>query len=114
MLHHAVCVITGLLLLADLGLENPTSSEALAKKAAQAWKSGAREKAIELMNMAIKADPKAAEYPYLRGSMYEMAGKNSEAVADFSQAIKLDPMNAEAYNHRGSAHFKLGKIAESV
>lgn len=86
----------------------------LLAQAADAWKKGERDRAVQLAGKAIEADPKRAETYLFRARIHEALGKHEPAIADLDQCLKLDPKNGEAYNSRGSEQFKLGKVKESV
>jgi lipoprotein NlpI len=90
------------------------SAGELLKQAADAWKSGKSEMALELAGRAMAADPKDPQAPLLHGQMQDALGRHAEAVADFDRSLVLDPKLAAAYDVRGSAQFKRAKFKESV
>lgn len=84
------------------------------RQAQQALMKQDAEKALELADKAIAADPKDVRGHLMRGAVHEILRKHTEAVADFDKCIKLDPKCAEAYDRRGSEQFKLGRIKDSL
>jgi lipoprotein NlpI len=72
------------------------------------------DKALELANKAVAADPKDARGYLLRGVVHEFLRRHDEAIADFNRCLERDPKNAQAFDHRGSEQFKLGRIKESL
>jgi lipoprotein NlpI len=112
--RHHFALLLSLAALLPAGLAHGDPSLDLSKQAAEAWKKGDREQALDLVRKAIAADPKNAQAPFLRGQMLDSLGRYAEAVNDFSRCAELDPKFAEAYDLRGSSEFKRGKFAEAV
>ncbi len=56
---------------------------------------GNKEKAIEVLNTAIKAVPNAASLNFLLGCQYLENGSNSEAIPLFQKAHHFDPRNID-------------------
>ena len=84
------------------------------RKAVELFKSGQKEKAVELVNDTLKQTPRSVRLLMLRAQMHEQLQKFEQAIADSSKAIDLKPSQAELYELRGSVHFKNGDIAESI
>jgi tetratricopeptide (TPR) repeat protein len=84
------------------------------KQAQRALMNKEADKAKELADKAIAADPKDARGYLLRGDSYEVLRRHDKAIADFTKCLDLNPKLAAAYNHRGSEQFKLGRIRESL
>ncbi len=57
--------------------------------------SGNKEKAVEILNTAIKAVPNAASLNHLLGCQYLEDGANSEAIPLFEKAYRIDPKNLD-------------------
>jgi lipoprotein NlpI len=116
MLSRHPCLFTFTLLLAGLFplAARCETKEDYLRQAQQALLGNHPQKALELADKAIAADPKDARGYLLRGTIHEDLQQHAEAVADFDKCIQRDPKNAEAYNHRGSEQFKLGRIKQSL
>jgi Flp pilus assembly protein TadD len=63
--------------------------------------------AMEQFSIAIKENPKNAEFYSYRGDAYTNLGKYDEALKDFTQAIKLSAKNASIYSKRGFVYYAL-------
>ena len=85
-----------------------------AKLSLDALHKGDADKALELAEKAVLADPDAAQPLYVRGLAKAALHKPADAVADFDKALKIDPKKVEIYDSRGGEQFKLGRFAESV
>jgi len=89
---------------------------------AQGWKLlgwslrevGELEKAANMFTLALKSDPKNADFWYHRGFVFHKA-KNQlgKAVADYNEAIKLAPNWSWPYYQRGLAFENAGKTLEA-
>jgi lipoprotein NlpI len=84
------------------------------KQARRALQGKNADKAVELADKAIAANPKDARGYLLRGVGYEMLRQHDKAIADLTRCLERDPKLAEAYDHRGSEQFILGHIKESL
>ncbi|HVS34209.1 MAG TPA: tetratricopeptide repeat protein [Gemmataceae bacterium] len=84
------------------------------KQSRAALTSGDADKALELAEKAVAADPNSASALFVRGLAKAALHKSADAIADYDQALKIDPKKAEICDSRGSEEFKLGKFAESV
>src|SRR6478736_8144580 len=71
------------------------------KEGIEAAKNKQWDKAIDLFQKAVKADPKAANNYNNLGLAYKGAGKMDEAVKAFSEGIEAEPNNSAAYVNRG-------------
>jgi tetratricopeptide (TPR) repeat protein len=58
---------------------------------------GEFEKAIPLINRAIKMEPENGLYIYGRARVHLLAGDQDNAMADFKKAAELDDEDAQAY-----------------
>ena len=66
-----------------------------------------RDRALELYDLAIKLNPRAAHVYYLRGCVYEDLGESARARADWTRCLERLP------SHR-DARAKLGQHGESI
>src|SRR4029077_7212592 len=74
------------------------------KEGIEAAKNKQWDKAIDLFQKAVKAEPKEANNHNNLGLAYKGAGKLDEAIKAFSDAIEAEPNNASAYLNRGVAY----------
>ncbi len=75
------------------------------KEDTEAWKS---------LDLAEKAQPKAADTFVYRGVYYLHRQENQKAADELDKAISLDANNAYAYYYAGHAHIRLGNPAKAV
>lgn len=85
-----------------------------AKKALAALRAGDADKAQELAEKAVTADPNDVQALVARGMVRAALHMPADAVADFDAALKIDPKRADIYDLRGSEQFKRGLFDESV
>jgi tetratricopeptide (TPR) repeat protein len=71
------------------------------KEGIEAAKNKQWDKAIDLFQKAVKADPKEANNHNNLGLAYKGAGKMDEALKAFSDAIEVEPKNSAGYVNRG-------------
>ncbi len=71
------------------------------KDGIEAAKNKQWDKAIDLFQKAVKADPKEANNHNNLGLAYKGAGKPKEAIKAFSDAIEAEPDNSTSYINRG-------------
>lgn len=95
-------------------LAHGDTAEDYLKQARRALQDKKADKAVELADKAIAANPKDASGYLLRGVGYEMLRQHDKAIADLTRCLERDPKLAEAYDHRGSEQFILGHIKESL
>ena len=69
--------------------------------------------AVSDYNMAIKLNPKCADYYYAR-AMCVRGERPFEAFADFDRVIKANPRNIEAYYYRGLTYFEGGNYKLAI
>jgi tetratricopeptide (TPR) repeat protein len=72
------------------------------------------ERAIQLYDQAIVANPSSAEAYYKRANALKDAGRLEEAVHSYGEAIRHKPDYAFAYCNRGYVQHRLGLLAESL
>ncbi len=68
---------------------------------------GKFDRAIEVFNQGLKANPQDAGLYNLRGRAYYAKGQNAQALADHNQAIRLNPKSGEAYKNRAMVYYTL-------
>lgn len=91
----------------------PAAAELLAQ-AREALSKGDNDRAADLADRAVKAEPENPA-PYLfRAGLMEALGQPDMALADYDALIRLSPEDAGAYQRRGVLHFKQGRFKESV
>jgi tetratricopeptide (TPR) repeat protein len=67
-----------------------------------------------MFTLALKGDPKNADFWYHRGFVLaKIKGQAGKAVNDFSEAIKLAPNFSWAYYQRGLAFENAGKVLDA-
>lgn len=109
-------MVTYLILASAVGLAAAPMENAddYAEQSLAALKKGDADKALDLAEKAVAADPNGAQAFYVRGLAKAALHRPADAVADYDQALKNDPKKAEIYDSRGSEQFKLGRFADSV
>jgi lipoprotein NlpI len=84
------------------------------KDALAALRQGDADKALDLAEKALVADPRSPQALTVRGLARSALHKPADAVADFDKALEIDPKRVDVYDHRGSEKFKLGLFPEAV
>ena len=79
-----------------------------------ALRKGDGDKALDLAEKAVVADPRSAQALFVRVLARSALHKSADAVADFDKALEIDPKRVDVYDSRGSEKFKLGLFSESV
>lgn len=113
-----------LVLLATTSMLAGQSADELVKQATAAWGQGDQEKALDLLDKAVRAAPSNETALFVRGSLLEaradrlngqeLVDAYAAAEKDFARLIKLAPKDPDAYHSRGCLRFKLGQIEESL
>jgi tetratricopeptide (TPR) repeat protein len=75
-------------------------------------KDGEEERAIGLLQQAVKSAPSAFEPRYLLGSAYNRLGRYREALAELQGAVRLGADESEVYYHLARAYGGLGRQDE--
>src|SRR5262245_19986574 len=88
--------------------------DVLVEQATKALNANQPEKALPLLDRALKAAPRHTRIWFLHAAANDMLGRPEKALEDLNKLLELDPNAARAINERGGIHFKLGKIKESV
>ena len=76
--------------------------------------SGQYEKALDLVNKAIKLDANNANVWYNQGILLSKMGRYLDARNSFAQVADIDPGFAEAWYNKGIALMNLGKYLEAI
>jgi tetratricopeptide (TPR) repeat protein len=88
---------------------------AVLQEAMDAYHEGDHDRAIDLCNRLIEADPDWAQPFYFRGAAHLDKGEAEAALADLSRAIDLDPeIPYFAFHDRGRALAALGRHQEAL
>jgi lipoprotein NlpI len=100
------------------------SPDELVKEAAAAWGRKDQEKALALLEQALKKSPDNEAALYLRGSLHDARADKLTGQAvldayaagekDFNRLLELNPKEADAYHSRGCLRFKLGRVDASL
>ncbi len=123
-----LCLLVGLLLC--LCAATPAKEETaagLVKRAETLFQQGKARECLELLNRAIKLDPKYADAYHQRGILYLSAGEGaamqgasdaasfySLAESDLALAVKLNPKLAIAWANLGTCHYRQGQLPKAV
>ena len=100
--RHLTAALSLALLLPAIALGDAKSDAyQFGKNGIEAAKRKQWDKAIDLFQKAIKADPKEANNYNNLGLAYKGAGKMDEAIKAFSDAIEAEPNNSAGYVNRG-------------
>ena len=88
--------------------------DALFAKAVDAAAARDFQRALELYDQAIAADPSRAEPYYKRANALKELGRLDEALVSYDAAIHRKPDYAYAYCNRGSVQHRLGLLEASA
>ncbi len=83
-----------------------TDPAELTQRAFQKQEIGAYEEAVEILNRALKIDPKFIPAHYQMGSVYEEWDRRKDTIAAYQQVLKLDPRLLDARLGLASAYGK--------
>ncbi len=72
------------------------------------------EKAVALLENAVKEDPNFAEAYNNRGNAYRDMKQYALAMQDYNRAVSLNPNLAKTYNNRGNIYFDQGNFQMAV
>jgi tetratricopeptide (TPR) repeat protein len=75
---------------------------------------GLLQEALQLLNEALRVDPRSAEANLDRGNVLEEAGRAEEALASYDRALAIRPAFAEALYCRGNALRALKRHEEAL
>ena len=94
--------------------QEPDNHEALFRLAAIAYEAKFYESALELLDRALAADGRHADYHALRGRVLRVQGNLDQAVACFRQALAIKPDTPKVLVSLGIALRRLGRLHEAA
>jgi len=114
--HLAVAASLFLALLSPAFIQADEKADAYnyGKEGIEAAKNKQWEKAIDLFQKAVKADPKEANNYNNLGLAYKGAGKMNEAIKAFGDAVAAEPNNSVGYINLGVAYTAEGKYDNAI
>jgi tetratricopeptide (TPR) repeat protein len=77
-------------------------------------KNGSTDKAIELLNKAIKIKPKYTPIYVALGKVYMSKSNGTEAIKNFQQAISIESGNAEALTQKAKVYILINNHSEAI
>jgi len=80
-------------------------------QARKALEAGDMQRALALVNKAMRIEPKEALFPTLRGEIHKRLGRRREALRDFDRALALNPDYYLPRVQRGLLERELGRQA---
>lgn len=83
-----------------------TDPAELTQRAFQKQEIGAYEEAVEILNRALKIDPKFVPAHYRMGRVYQEWDRRQETIAAYQQALQLDPKHIDARLRLAAAYGK--------
>src|SRR3569623_2108320 len=99
-LCFAASLFLALLLPTVMQADDKADAYRYGKEGIEAAKDKQWDKAIDLFQKAVKADPKEANNYNILGLAYKGAGKTDEAIKAFGNAIEAEPNGANGYVNR--------------
>lgn len=91
----------------------PTHTDAMIMKAIVFIEQSATDKAMTLLNEAIRISPNNFKAFYNRGKLYLQLHDYDKAVRDFDKATSIKPEHAAAHTYFGEALENIGRIDEA-
>ena len=91
----------------------PDASD-LSNRAVELAESGQYDKALDLINRAIRLDANNANSWYNKGIILFKMGRYQDALNSFAQAADIDPEFTEAWYNKGLALMHMGKYLEAI
>ncbi len=82
--------------------------------ALQALQGGDVQTAVNLLSLAIKADPNNCSYYNDRGVAYKRIGDLEKALSDYTKALEIKPDYAHALNNRGMLYVQQGRHDKAI
>jgi tetratricopeptide (TPR) repeat protein/GT2 family glycosyltransferase len=92
----------------------PNNPDVLHSSGVIAYQKGQYDRAVELINKAIKQNGSVAQYHNTLGIALEALGKFQEAIFAYQQAVSIKNDYAEAYHNMAIAFQSLGNYAVAV
>ena len=93
---------------------SPTSPIMNTRAALEYRKRGQQDKAIPLLQEAIRQRPNNASYHYELGFTFDQKDLTGQATEEYRQAISLKPDHWEAHNNLGTVYFNNSQIDEAI
>jgi len=110
---HLLLIITGVLLIGCSGKDDtqttPILPSNLVQSAVKEQEIGGYEQAIEILQKALKADPKFVPAFYRMGLVFEEWDKYGEAADSYKKGLEIEPSNVDLRLGLASAYAKLKK-----
>ncbi len=82
--------------------------------ALQALQGGDVQTAVNLLSLAIKADPNNYRYFNDRGVAYKRTGDLEKALSDYTKALEIKPNYTHALNNRGMLYVQQGRHDKAI
>jgi tetratricopeptide (TPR) repeat protein len=82
--------------------------------ALEALRGGDVQTAVDLLTLAIKADPNNYSYYNDRGVAYKRTGDLEKALSDYTKALEIKPDYAHALNNRGMLYLQQGRNDKAI
>jgi lipoprotein NlpI len=98
----------------SVGAADRDRLEAELRKAAEAFRGGDAEQALEHVKQAVIADPSEPRAHFTAGQIHQAMRDSAKAITAYSKVIELEPRAVDAFRNRGIEHFRLGHVKESV
>ncbi|MGI8432986.1 MAG: tetratricopeptide repeat protein [Chthoniobacterales bacterium] len=113
-LTFGVCLLASALLTPATRADDKADAYKFGKDGIEAAKNKEWDKAIDLFQKAVKAEPKEPNNHNNLGLAYKGAGKMEEAVKAFSGTLEVEPDNYAAYLNRGIVNISLKKYTDAT
>jgi tetratricopeptide (TPR) repeat protein len=94
--------------------EDITDEETLKNLYSGLFFGGEKDKALDITNVLIEANPMEPDYHFFRGRALIGLRRYDEALKAFDKAIELKPDYAKAYNNKGIALKNIRKLDEAI
>lgn len=75
---------------------------------------GEREKAIQLLRIALRINPKSALAYHQLGLVYQELNNHEEAIRNLTEALQLNPELPATYTHLGISHHILNDLDKAI
>jgi len=95
---------------------HPREAETFSRLANLAIASGSKDpqNIVDLMNQAVKLEPRNAGYLYNLGWLYEQVGEKSKAIDLYKRAIDASPLSFEAMNNLALTYGEAGEPEKAL
>ncbi len=94
--------------------EAANQNQIQSSRARVAIEQGNYQHAIDLLNKAIRMNPREHRYYNDRGVAYKQAGRMDLALADYTKALRIKPDYASSLNNRGVLYLEKGQYKEAT